>query len=141
MRWNSESFADHMFKGGTRLEAGGGLIGIGACGGYVGGVMVVSQLLVRERSNFENPERIRFKTFGLAKKLIDEFVSEFGTVICRDIQTKKFAKSYYIRDPGDFEKFEDAGGHDDKCTDVVGKPAQMAVKLILDEILVVLCKR
>jgi len=44
-------------------------------------------------------------------------------------------------DPEDFEKFEDAGGHDDKCTDVVGKAAQIALKLILDEGLVVLPKK
>ena len=131
---------DSVFKAGTGLAAGGGLTGIGACGGYVGGVMVISQLLGRERSNFEDPERIRFKTFDLAKKLIDEFVREFGTIICRDIQTKKLGRAYYIRDPEDFDKFEEAGGHVDKCTDVVGKAAQMAVRLILDEGLISLPK-
>lgn len=127
---------DSVFKAGTGLASGGGLTGIGACDGYVGGVMVLSQLLGRERSNFADPERIQFKTFDLAKRLIDEFVREFGSIICRDIQTKKFGRPYYIRDPEDFEKFEEAGGHVDNCTDVVGKAAQMAVKLILDEGLV-----
>jgi C_GCAxxG_C_C family probable redox protein len=132
---------DSVFKAGTGLAAGGGLTGIGVCGGYVGGVMVISQLLGRERSNFEDPERIRFKTFDLAKRLVDEFVHEFGTIICRDIQTKKFGRPYYIKDPEDFEKFEEAGAHDDKCTDVVGKAAQMAVRLILDEDLVAQAKK
>ncbi len=132
---------DRVFKAGTGLAAGGGLTGIGVCGGYVGGVMVLSQLCGRERSNFEDPERIRFKSFDLAKKLIDEFVREFGTIICRDIQTIKFGRPYYIRDLEDFNKFEEAGGHDDKCTDVVGKAAKMAVKLILDEDLVALPKK
>jgi len=131
---------ESVFKAGTGLAGGGGLTGIGACGGYVGGVMVLSQLLGRERSSFEDPERVRFRSFALARKLVGEFIREFGTIICRDIQTVKFGRPYYIADPEDFEKFEEAGGHVDKCTDVVGKAAQIAVKLILDEGLVDLPK-
>ena len=52
---------DSVFKAGTGLAGGGGLTGIGVCGGYVGAVMVLSQLVGRERSNFEDPESIRFK--------------------------------------------------------------------------------
>jgi len=129
-----------VFKAGTGLAGGGGLTGIGVCGGYVGGVMVLSQLCGRERLNFEDVERIRFKSFDLAKNLIDEFIRVFGTIICRDIQTIKFGRPYFIKDPEDFNKFEEAGAHDDKCTDVVGKAAQMAVTLILDEGLVALPK-
>ncbi len=131
---------DSVFKAGTGLAAGGGLTGIGVCGGYVGGVMVLSQLCGRERMKLEDPERIRFESYDLAKKLIDEFIREFGTIICRDIQTLKFGRPYYIKDPEDFNKFEKAGGHHDKCTDVVGKAAQMAVRLILDCGLVTLPK-
>lgn len=131
---------DSVFKAGTGLAGGGGLTGIGVCGGYVGGVMVLSQLLGRERSNFADPERVRFKSFALARKLLEEYVRELGSIICRDIQTIRFGRPYYIADPEDFEKFEEAGGHKDKCTDVVGKAAQIAVKLILDEGLVGLPK-
>ena len=131
---------DSVFKAGTGLAGGGGLTGIGVCGGYVGGVMVLSQLLGRERSNFADPERVRFKSFALARKLLEEYVRELGSIICRDIQTIRFGRPYYIADPEDFEKFEEAGGHEDKCTDVVGKAAQVAVKLILDEGLVDLPK-
>jgi C_GCAxxG_C_C family probable redox protein len=127
---------DWVFKAGTGLAAGGGLTGIGVCGGYVGGVMVLSQLLGRERSNFQDPERVRFRSFALARKLLEAYVRELGSIICRDIQTIRFGRPYYIADPEDFEKFEEAGGHVDKCTDVVGKAAQIAVELILDEGLV-----
>lgn len=124
---------DSVFKAATGLAGGGGLTGIGACGGYAGGVMVLGQLLGRERSIFEDSERIRFRSFDLANQLVDEFIGEFGTIICRDIQVKIFGRPYYLRDPEDFNKFEEAGGHVDKCTDVVGKAARMAVKIILDE--------
>jgi hypothetical protein len=103
--------------------------------------MVLSQLLGRERSNFEDPEQVRFKSFTLARKFLQEYVDELGSIICRDIQTIRFGRPYYIADLDDFEKFEEAGGHVDKCTDVVGKAAQIAVKLILDEGLVGLPKR
>jgi len=131
---------DSVFKAGTGLAGGGGLTGIGVCGGYVGGVMVLSQLLGRERSNFEDPERVRFKSYLLAKKFLEQYINELGSIICRDIQTIRFGRPYYIADTEDFEKFEEAGGHVDKCTDVVGKAAQIAVKLILEESLVDLSK-
>ena len=127
---------DSVFKAGTGLAGGGGLTGIGVCGGYVGGIMVISQLLGRERPNFEDPERVRFKSFELARKFLAQYTRELGSIICRDIQLIRFGRPYYIADMDDFEKFEEAGGHVDKCTDVVGKASQLAVKLILDEGLV-----
>jgi len=131
---------DSVFKAGTGLAGGGGLTGIGVCGGYVGAVMVISQLLGRERSNFEDPEGIRYKTFELTRKFLQQYTRELGSIICRDIQLIKFGRPYYIADADDYEKFEAAGAHVDKCPDVVGKAAQLAVALILDEGLVELQK-
>jgi len=127
---------DNVFKAATGLAAGGGLTGIGVCGGYVVAVMVLSQLVGRERSNFADPEKVRFKSFALARKFQEKYIREFGTIICRDIQARLFGRPYYIADPSDFEKFEAAGGHVDKCTDVVGRASRLAVKFLLDEGLV-----
>jgi C_GCAxxG_C_C family probable redox protein len=124
---------DSVFKAGTGLAAGGGLTGIGVCGGYVGGVMVISQLLGRERDNFADPEKIRFRSFALARKFLEQYMQQFASIICRDIQTHTFGRPYYIADPEEFDKFEEAGAHVDKCTHVVGKASQLAVKFILDE--------
>jgi C_GCAxxG_C_C family probable redox protein len=123
---------DQVFKAATGLSGGGALTGTGACGGLVGGVMVLSQLLGRERSHFEDAEGIRFRTFDLAKRLTDRFQEEFGGTICRDVQTGVFGRCFNLRDPEDFQRFEAAGGHDDKCSDVVGRAARMAVEIILD---------
>ena len=128
--------ADDVFKAATGLAGGGGLTGIGACGGYVGGVMMISLLNGRERSNFADPERKRFKSFELARRFGQLYNTELGSIICRDIQVKRFGRPYYIADPEDFEKFEEAGGHVDKCTDVVGTAARLAVEFILDEELI-----
>jgi C_GCAxxG_C_C family probable redox protein len=123
---------DGVFKAGTGLAGGGGLTGTGVCGGYVGAVMVISQVVGRERSNFEDPEGIRYKTFELTRKLLRDYTRELGSIICRDIQLIKFGRPYYIADADDYEKFEAAGAHVDKCPDVVGRAAQLAVGLILD---------
>ncbi len=122
---------DAIFRAATGLAGGGALTGRGACGGYVGGVMMLGQLLGREREHFDDPEGIRYQTFDLAKELADRFDEEFGGTICRDVQTRVFGRSFDLRDPEDFESFEAAGAHDDKCPDVVGKAASMVVDIIL----------
>lgn len=127
---------DNVFKAATGLAAGGGLTGIGVCGGYVGGVMMISLLYGRERSNFADPEKKRFKSFELARRFGELYHKELGSIICRDIQMLRFGRPYYIADPEDFEKFEEAGGHVDKCTTVVGAASRLAVKFIIDEELV-----
>jgi C_GCAxxG_C_C family probable redox protein len=124
---------DKVFKAATGFAGGAGLSGIGVCGAFAGSVMVLGQLKGRERSNFSDPERIRFTSFDVTKKLVDKFLAEYGTLICRDVQQRIFGRSYYLRDPDEFRKFHDAGAHDEKCPDVVGKAARMAVEIILDD--------
>ena len=96
---------DSVFRAGTGLAGGGGLTGTGVCGGYVGAVMVISQVVGRERSNFEDPEGIRYKTFELTRKFLGDYMRKLGSIICRDIQLKKFGRPYYIADANDYEKF------------------------------------
>jgi C_GCAxxG_C_C family probable redox protein len=127
---------DNVFKAATGFAGGGGLTGISVCGGYAAGVMAISQLLGRERSNFSDPEGLRFKTFALVEEFTMDYINELGSIICRDIQTRFFGRPYYIADADDFAKFEAAGGHQDKCTDVVGRATRLAVKFILDHGLV-----
>ena len=124
---------DTVFKAATGFAGGVGLSGIGICGAVAGGVMVLSQILGRERSNFDDPDRIRFKSFDISNMLVDKFLDEFGTIICRDVHLRKFGRSFYLRDSDEFKKFHDAGAHDEKCPDVVGKAAQMAVDIIINE--------
>jgi C_GCAxxG_C_C family probable redox protein len=124
---------DNVFKAATGLAGGGGLTGIGVCGGYVGSIMMISWLCGRERSNFEDPEKKRHINFALSRKFTQAYIQEFGAIICRDIQTHIFGRPYYIADPHEYDAFEKAGGHDDKCTNVVGKASRLAVGFILDE--------
>jgi C_GCAxxG_C_C family probable redox protein len=124
---------DNVFKTATGFAGGGGLTGISVCGGYAAGVMAISHLCGRERSNFADPEGIRFRTFELVRGFTRDYIEDLGSIICRDIQTRIFGRPYYIADPDDFAKFEAAGGHDDKCTEVVGRAARLTVKYILEQ--------
>lgn len=114
---------DDVFRAASGLAGGAGLCGDSGCGAYSGGIMALSQLYGRVRKNFLDPERTRRKSFDLAKQLHDKFIAEYGSVICRDIQQKILGRGYYLRDPEEFEKFEKAGAHADKCPSVVGNAA------------------
>ncbi|MCK4862666.1 MAG: C_GCAxxG_C_C family protein [Dehalococcoidales bacterium] len=122
---------DAIFKAATGLAAGGGASIDGSCGAYSGGIMVLSYLMGREREDFADSGGILLRNFELIRKLRDEFIQEYGSVICCDIQTKIFGRSYYLADMDEFEMFEKAGGHDAlHCPEVVGKAARWAATLI-----------
>jgi hypothetical protein len=123
---------DGVFKAATGFAGGGGLCGVSVCGGYAAGVLAISQLLGRERSNFKDPEGVRFENFRLVREYTLKFLEDLGSIICRDVQIKKFGRPYYISDKDEFDKFEEAGGHRDKCTDVVGRSTRIAVQFILE---------
>ena len=124
---------DDVFRAASGLAGGAGLCGDSGCGGYSGGIMALSQLHGRVRENFLDPERTRRKSFDLAKKLHDKFIAEYGSVICRDIQQKILGRGYYLRDPEEFEKFEKAGAHAEKCPSVVGNAAKWVAEILWEE--------
>lgn len=124
---------DDVFRAASGLAGGAGLCGDSGCGGYSGGIMALSQLHGRVRENFPDPERTRRKSFDLAKKLHDKFIAEYGSVICRDIQQKILGRGYYLRDPEEFEKFEKAGAHAEKCPSVVGNAAKWVTEILWEE--------
>ena len=120
---------DAVFKAATGFGGGIGLAGDSACGAYVAGVMFLSSLKGREKDNFADPERVRFQAFANAKKLHDKFIEEYGSVNCQGIQNKIFGRPFFLWDEDQMKKFDDAGGHADKCPHVVGLAAKCTVEL------------
>ncbi len=127
---------DVIFKAATALAGGGGRTTDGSCGAYTGAILFLGSVVGRERNDFEDKAKVRLKTHDLAKKLHDKFIQEYGSVICRNIQTKKMGRSYYLIDPDEYQKFLDAGAHDIHCPDVVGKAGKWAAELLLEAKLV-----
>lgn len=130
---------DDIFKAATGLAGGGCGTLDGSCGAYVGSIMILSSLLGRERDKFDDFEAIapNGRAFTLLKKFRDKYIQEYGSVVCRNIQTKILGRPYYLSDPDEWQKFEAAGGHGDKgCPEVVGKAARWMAEIILEEKLV-----
>ncbi|HEY82501.1 MAG TPA: C_GCAxxG_C_C family protein [Dehalococcoidia bacterium] len=121
---------DAIFKAATGLAGGGSMATDGSCGAYVGAIMVLGYLLGRERDNFSDPEGIRFRTHELARKFHERYIDQYGSVVCRDIQTKVMGRPYYLCDPEEYQKFHNAGAHDVHCPEVVGKAARWMAEII-----------
>jgi C_GCAxxG_C_C family probable redox protein len=113
-----------IFKSATGLGGGIGLTTSGNCGALAGTVMVLSQIYGRELENIEDPERKRFVAYRLSEKLVNNFLDEYGTVTCSEIQ------KFYMYE--EFEEFLEAGGHSTACTTVVGNATRWAAHLIAE---------
>jgi C_GCAxxG_C_C family probable redox protein len=122
---------DEILKAATGLAAGGGACTDGSCGAYSGAILVLGSRLGRERDSLEDVGAMR-RNFGLVQQLHDRFIREYGSVVCRDIQTNLFGRPYYLVDPDEFAKFEQAGAHDKHCPEVVGNACRWVAE-ILDE--------
>jgi len=120
---------EDVFKAGHSLAGGLGLSGSGTCGALSGGAMVLSYKYGRERMNFARGRSL--KSYILTRKLYDRFVNEFGSCICKDVQKKIMGRSFDLWDAEDFKRFEEAGGHRDKCPSVSGKVARWVSEIIL----------
>jgi len=121
---------DDIFKASTALAGGSALSTEGSCGAYVGALMVLGLLVGRERDNFADPEGVRFTTQRLAGELRKKFIDEYGSIICRNIQTKVMGRPYYLGDKDEYEKFHNAGAHEIYCPDVVGKACRWMAEII-----------
>ena len=126
--------SDDVFKAATALAAGGGMTADGSCGSYVGAILVLGSLTGRDRENFKDPEGLRFRAYKLARVFRERYINEYGSVICRDIQTRVLGRPYYIVDPDEFRKFEEAGAHSPQgCPEVVAKAARWMAEIAVAE--------
>jgi 2-deoxy-D-gluconate 3-dehydrogenase len=121
---------DEVFKAAHALAGGAAKTGQGTCGALAGGMMAISTRYGRERADFEAVGSTQAS--ALAKALYDRFVEEFGSPICAGVQAAIFGRSFNLWDPEERQAFEEAGGHEDKCPDVVGKAAMWTAEILLD---------
>ncbi|HMB30517.1 MAG TPA: C-GCAxxG-C-C family protein [Desulfohalobiaceae bacterium] len=127
--------SNEVFKAGTGLAGGIGLTG-NSCGALTGGVMALSCYFGRDYEHFPDPEGERFKSFELADKLQAKFEKEYGSSVCKDIQTKIMGRSYDLRIAKEKEEFLEAGGHGDKCPTVCAKAAAYVIDILNEENLI-----
>jgi len=124
---------DALFKALTGFMGGMAQETDGHCGAYSGGALMIGHHVGRERDNFADPEKIRLKTAALVRKLHQKFIDEYGTVTCSHIHRKIMGRPFYFREPEEMVKFDAAGAHTDKCTEVVGMAARWTAEILAEE--------
>jgi len=125
---------DFVFKSASGFAAGCGLLGNGICGGYSGGIMVMSLFFGRRREKFDNDREENYRSYHMACALHEKFKEEYGTVICQDIHKMIFGKTFDLWDGDQKQLFEEEGAHRDKCTTVVANASAWVTEILLNEI-------
>jgi C_GCAxxG_C_C family probable redox protein len=118
--------ADSM-AGGTALSTQG------TCGALVGGLLALGSLVGRDYEKFKTGDSRR-RIFRYAKKLYDKFIEEYGSPLCKEVHIKLFGRSFNLLDPKEYEEFEKAGAHIDKCPSVSGNVAKWTAEIILEDL-------
>jgi C_GCAxxG_C_C family probable redox protein len=120
--------SEDVFKAASGLADGIGLSSDGSCGALTGGAMVIGLISGRTYQEFKDP-LAAITSYDLAKELHEHFISEYGTCRCADIQKKLMGRSFNMRNQDDATKAIEQG-MSDHCSDVVGKAAAAALRII-----------
>lgn len=120
-----------VFKAASGLADGIGLTGDGSCGSLTGCAMVIGLIFGRERADHQDMMK-PMQSYLLCKELHDEFIREYGSCRCHDIQKRIMGRTYNLLDPKELEDAMKEGmlAH---CAGVCGQTARRAAELILRE--------
>ena len=124
---------DTVFQAASGFSGGMGQCGDGVCGGYSGGIMMMSSMRGRRRDHFDGDREAKYASFDMAEQLHDKFLETYGTVLCKGVHQTIFGRSFDLRDDIAKQEFEQAGAHTDKCTTVVATAAQWITEILLKE--------
>jgi len=124
---------DSIFKASQGLAGGTALSSEGTCGALAGGMIAIGSLVGRTYQEFSEGQKKRL-VFKYTRQLYDRFVREYGSSLCCGVQKKIFGRSYVLLDKQEYEAFEKAGAHVDKCTSVAGNAAKWTAEIILNEL-------
>ena len=123
--WN-----DGVFKAASGLANGLGLTGDGTCAALLGASMVISFLYGREHKDFREMYK-PMKSYGLVKKLHNQFVREYKSTRCSEVQKNLMGVTWNLWDLNEMEenfKIQMT----DNCSKIVGNISKLATKLILE---------
>jgi hypothetical protein len=122
--------SDDIIQSSVALAGGGSRATVGSCGVYSGGLMALS-LRYNPRSDVLSETEL--KTLEAAREYTnafrDWFISEFDSVVCRDVQQKMFGRYFNFMDDDDVKAFGDFPGKE-KCNDIVKKAARKVAELL-----------
>jgi C_GCAxxG_C_C family probable redox protein len=133
-------FEDVVVRVATSSCGGQAGFSTGACGGVIGGTIVLDYYLGRPADMLSSTELIPQNMEALsraiegAKSLCDKFIRQYGSILCPQIQEKIYGRSFNLQDPADWKAFEEAGAHTDpsKCMSIVGNAARWTLETLIE---------
>lgn len=120
-----------LFKAATSFSGGMASTIEGPCGPLMAGVMVLSYFFGRSREDFSDIALLR-RPGPLVRAYWEKFKSTYGGETCREVQVHLFGRAYHFLDGDEYRRYEEAGGHLDKCPAVVGQASAWLAELLLD---------
>jgi C_GCAxxG_C_C family probable redox protein len=133
-------FEEIIVKVATSSCGGQAGFSTGACGGVVGGTIVLDYYLGRPANLVSAVETMPqgmtelSRAMEASRSFGEKFVRGYGSILCPGVQTKIYGRSFNLQNPDDWKAFEAAGAHSDptKCMSVVGNAARWALETLLD---------
>jgi len=134
-------FEDIVVKVATSSCGGQAGLSNGVCGGVIGGTIVLDYYLGRSVELMsparEIPEGLEALSSAMeaARDFSKKFIDEYGSILCPQVQTKLYGRSFNLQDPEDWKAFMDAGAHTDptKCIRVVGNAARWTLETLMEK--------
>lgn len=123
---------DLIFKSTNSFSGGIAEGGTGNCGAFLAGCIIFSYFFGRDINSI-HLSGSKFKDKQLSRLLREKFVQEYQAEICQDIQQKIFGQSFDMQTAVGKETMKTAGGHQDKCTAVVGKAASWIAEILINQ--------
>lgn len=126
---------DGLFQAASGLSGGMALCNDGVCGGYNGGILLMSKLVGRKlvRMRIDGDKEDQYRSFIMAQKLHDRFIDTYGSVVCKDIHQGIFGEWFCLREKEIRDLFEEAGAHRDKCTSVIATSCAWVAEILIEE--------
>jgi C_GCAxxG_C_C family probable redox protein len=133
-------FEDVIVKVATSSCGGQAGLSTGACGGVIGGTIVLDYYLGRPADMVSATQEIPqgagdfSRAMEAARSLCKKFIREYGSILCPQLQAKIFGRSFNHQDPADWQAFLEAGAHTDptKCMSVVGNAARWTLETLIE---------
>ena len=126
---------DDIVQSGVALAGGGANSVIGSCGAFSGGLMVLSAKF-SPRSDLLSTKELEQLAYARSKfnQFRDWFISEFGSVACRDVQLRVLGRVFNTTDDQDFQEFMEYQRQSGRyCREVYLKAALRVAEVISQE--------
>ncbi len=127
-----------IFKSLSALEGGSAVTTYGNCGAFSGALIVFGFFFGRTYEQWEEGKSY-IKSTILGQKLFKKFISQYNSIICREIHKKIYGRTFNLMDEENLginkeqlAEFEKMGAHTIKCPTVVGLSAAWAVEILWD---------